>query len=131
MPDICIHREHALGLTKARQVAQQWARQVEQDFDMTCSHIEGSTSDTVEFSRSGVKGRLIVAPDHFDLDAKLGFLLGAFSKTIEREILKNLDDLLGDAAAKSSVPKPSRKVAAKTGAKAAAGSSAPKAGRKT
>lgn len=35
-----------------------------------------------------------MAPDHFDLDAKLGFLLGAFSKTIEHEIEKNLDTLL-------------------------------------
>ena len=48
----------------------------------------------MEFTRTGVNGRLIVAPDHFDLDAKLGFLLGAFSKTIEREIEKNLDTLL-------------------------------------
>jgi hypothetical protein len=41
-----------------------------------------------------VKGELIVAADHFDLSAKLGFLLGAFSKTIESEIMKNLDALL-------------------------------------
>jgi hypothetical protein len=38
-----------------------------------------------------------VAADHFDLHAKLGFLLGAFSKTIEAEITKNLDDLLAKA----------------------------------
>jgi putative polyhydroxyalkanoate system protein len=48
----------------------------------------------VEFTRSGVNGRLIVAADHFDLEAQLGFLLGAFSKTIEGEITKNLDALL-------------------------------------
>lgn len=74
---------------------------------MACSTVKGETSDTVEFTRSGVKGRLIVAADHFDLDAKLGFLLGAFSKTIEREILKNLDTLLGEAAA----AKPAKKAA--------------------
>lgn len=138
MPDIRIHREHALGLAKAREVAGQWARQVEQEFDMSCSLIEGKTSDTVEFTRSGVKGRLIVAPDHFDLDAKLGFLLGAFSKTIEREILKNLDDLLGDAEAKKqasgpangSAAKPARKAAAKAAPKQAAGNGAAKSGRK-
>jgi putative polyhydroxyalkanoate system protein len=61
--------------------------------------IEGDYSDTMEFTRSGVSGRLIVAPDHFDLQAKLGFLLGAFSKTIEHEILKNLDDKLRGAGA--------------------------------
>ncbi|WP_395698760.1 polyhydroxyalkanoic acid system family protein [Aquabacterium sp.] len=99
MPDIHIHREHQLGLAKAREVAWQWAEEVEAKFDMACTVLEGETSDTVEFTRSGVKGTLIVAPDHFELDAKLGFLLGAFAKTIEAEIEKNLDGLLGKAAA--------------------------------
>jgi len=98
MPDIKIHREHALGLAKARKVAWQWAEEVEKKFDMECTVVEGEFSDTVEFTRSGVNGRLIVAADHFDLDAKLGFLLGAFSRTIEGEIRKNLDDLLAKSA---------------------------------
>jgi putative polyhydroxyalkanoate system protein len=100
--DICIHREHKLGLAKARKIAAQWANDVEKNFGMQCSLIEGDFSDTIEFIRSGVKGTLIVAADHFDLKAKLGFLLGAFSRTIETEIEKNLDKLLnaGSAAAK-------------------------------
>ena len=99
MPDIHIHRSHTLGLTKARKVALQWAEDVEKSFDMECTILEGETSDTVEFTRSGVKGELIVAADHFELDAKLGFLLGAFSRTIEAEIEKNLDALLAKSAA--------------------------------
>jgi putative polyhydroxyalkanoate system protein len=112
MPDIHIHRDHALGLAKARKVALQWAEDVEARFDMECTILEGETSDTVEFTRAGVKGELLVAPDHFVLDAKLGFLLGAFSKTIESEIEKNLDALLakGSAAAKT---KPAAKKPAK------------------
>jgi len=109
MPDIRIHRSHSLGLAQARKVAWQWAEEVEKKFDMECTVLEGETSDTVEFTRSGVNGRLIVAADHFDLDAKLGFLLGAFSKTIESEIEKNLDALLaksaGKGAAKKAAPK--------------------------
>ena len=107
MPDIRIHRKHSLGLSKARDIAWQWAEEVEKKFDMACTVIEGETSDTVEFTRSGVNGRLIVAADHFDLDAKLGFLLGAFSKTIESEIEKNLDELLakGKPAAKKAAGK--------------------------
>ncbi len=107
MPDIKIHRDHSHGLARAREVAWQWAEQAEAKFDMECTVIEGETSDTVEFTRSGVNGRLIVAADHFDLEAQLGFLLGAFSKTIEGEITKNLDALLavpakpGKAAKKS------------------------------
>jgi putative polyhydroxyalkanoate system protein len=118
MPDIRIHREHKLGLAKARKIAWQWAEQVEARFDMECTVIEGQTSDTVEFSRSGCNGRLIVAAGHFDLDAKLGFLLGAFSKTIEGEIEKNLDSLLA-ASEKKPAAKPgaARPAAKKTAPK--------------
>lgn len=110
MPDIRIHREHTLGLEKARKIAWQWAEEVERKFDMECTVVEGEYSDTVEFTRSGVSGRLIVAADHFDLNAKLGFLLGAFAKTIEREIQNNLDALLAksNAARKTSAKKGSR-----------------------
>jgi putative polyhydroxyalkanoate system protein len=102
--DIRIHREHSLGLAKARKIAWSWAEQVEKEFDMECTVVEGDSCDTVEFTRSGVSGQLTVAADHFDLHAKLGFLLGAFSKTIETEITKNLDALLakdGKAAHKA------------------------------
>ena len=112
MADIHIHRDHSLGLAEARKVALQWAEQAEAEFDMDCTILEGETSDTVEFTRSGVKGELIVAADHFQLEAKLGFLLGAFSRTIEAEIEKNLDALLAK------------------GAKAAAKKAAGKAGKK-
>jgi len=100
VPDIHIHREHQLGLSHARKAARAWADQAEQKFDMACTVIEGSTGDTVEFTRSGVKGHLVVAADHFELRARLGFLLGAFSKTIEAEIEKTLDQLL-EAGAKA------------------------------
>ncbi len=109
MADIKIHREHQLGLAKARKVAWAWAEEVEQRFEMECTVLEGETSDTVEFTRSGVKGRLIVAADHFDLEAKLGFLLGAFARTIETEILKNLDDLLAKSAAPAKKAAPKKK----------------------
>ena len=111
MADIRIHRDHKLGLAQARKIAWSWAEEVEAKFDMECTVIEGETSDTVEFTRSGVSGRLIVAADHFDLNAKLGFLLGAFSKTIEGEITKNLDALLSQgapAAKKAAAKKPGK-----------------------
>ena len=134
MPDIRIHREHHLGLHKARKVALQWAEKAEAKFGMACTLVEGESSDTLEFTRSGVHGRLIVAADHFDLDAKLGFLLGAFAKTIETEIQKNLDQLLTQSAVKAPAKtvakapaKGAEKAAAKTVAKKAAKPKAPKA----
>lgn len=120
MADINIRRDHALGLAKARKVAWAWAEEVEKKFDMECTVLEGETSDTVEFTRSGCKGRLIVTADHFDLEAKLGFLLGAFSKTIEGEIERNLDKLLGEAAGGKAAAKLPAKPAATPAPKRAA-----------
>jgi len=109
VPDIHIRREHTLGLAKARKIAWTWAEEVEAKFDMECTVIEGAEEDTVEFKRSGVNGTLAVAADHFELNAKLGFLLGAFSKSIEGEITKNLDALLSKST-------PAKKTTAKKSA---------------
>ena len=94
MPDIHIEREHALGLPKARQLAFRWAETAEQKLDMECTYEEGKVSDLLTFTRSGVNGELKVTASAFELHARLGFLLGAFKDRIEREIVKNLDDLL-------------------------------------
>jgi putative polyhydroxyalkanoate system protein len=94
MARIHLHRSHRLGLDGARKVAWRWAEQVEADFDMSCTYAEGDDADEVQFNRSGVSGTLTVGADHFELDAQLGFLLGAFKDRIEAEIVKNLDDLL-------------------------------------
>lgn len=98
MADIHIQRHHHLGLGPARDVARRWTHEAREKFAMECTVIEGEVSDTVTFKRSGVKGSLIVAADHFDLQATLGFLLGAFSQTIKEQIEKNLDELLAEGA---------------------------------
>lgn len=114
MPDIHIKREHALGLPEARKLAFKWAEAAEEKFDMECTYEEGKSSDLVSFTRSGVNGELKVTKDRFELDARLGFLLGAFKERIEGEIVKNLDLLLAQkepgkafdkAVAKKSAPK--------------------------
>jgi putative polyhydroxyalkanoate system protein len=114
VPDIHITREHSLGLPEARKLAFKWAEAVEEKFDMECTYEEGHGADLVSFTRSGVNGELKVTKDSFELDARLGFLLGAFKDKIEGEIVKNLDLLLAQrdpakafekAVAKKSVPK--------------------------
>jgi putative polyhydroxyalkanoate system protein len=115
MPDIRIEREHTLGLAQARKLAFKWAETAEEKLDMACTYEEGKAGDLVTFTRSGVNGELKVTKDRFELDARLGFLLGAFKDRIEREIVKNLDDLLAQkdpsrafdkAVAKASAAKP-------------------------
>jgi putative polyhydroxyalkanoate system protein len=111
--DIRIHRPHRLGLTKAREIAWQWAEEVEQRFDMACTVVEEDAGDTVEFTRAGVDGRLLVRADHFDLEARLGFLIGAFSRRIEAEIEQNLDALLAAHARPKAAATSPRKAAGK------------------
>ena len=94
------------GLGERHWQTLKWAQQVEAEFGMQCSYEESAKEDRVSFTRSGVNGVLHVTGDHFDLDAKLGFLLGAFKGRIEAEIVKNLDDLL---APKPAVKKASAK----------------------
>lgn len=113
MTQLHIHRNHSLGLAAARKIALTWAEEVEAEFDMACTYEEGAREDWVHFKRSGVTGKLHVTADHFDLDAKLGFLLGAFKGRIEAEIVKNLDDLLATKA-------PAKKAAAKSASAKAA-----------
>lgn len=96
MPDIHITREHALGLPEARKLAFKWAEAAEAKFDMECTYEEGKSSDLVSFTRSGVNGELKVTKDRFELEARLGFLLGAFKDRIEGEIVKKLDLLLAE-----------------------------------
>lgn len=97
MANIHIRRNHHLGLSGARKIAWKWAEQAESEFGMSCTYEEGDDCDEVGFTRSGVDGKLTVSADHFELDAKLGFLLGAFKDRIEDEIVKNLDELLASA----------------------------------
>ena len=98
MADLHILRPHQLGLPKARKLALRWAEQAETDFGLQCTYAEGQQEDEVGFSRSGVAGTLVVSHDRFELNAKLGFLLGTFKDRIEREIVSNLDALLAPAA---------------------------------
>jgi putative polyhydroxyalkanoate system protein len=96
VPDIHIIREHALGLPAARKLAFRWAETAEEKLGMECTYEEGKTSDLVSFTRSGANGELKVTKDSFVLEARLGFLLGAFKDRIESEIVKNLDQLLAE-----------------------------------
>jgi putative polyhydroxyalkanoate system protein len=106
MANVHIEREHGLGLDAARKIAMTWAEHVEQEFSMECTYEEGDAADEVTFTRSGVNGSLHVGPSQFVLDAKLGFLLGAFKDRIEAEIVKNLDTLLSQQGSKA---KPQKK----------------------
>lgn len=105
MPAIHIHRDHQLGLAKARKIAWAWAEDVESRFGMDCTVHEGDEADEVHFERAGVKGSLRVDAVSFELHAQLGLLLGALRGSIEREIEGELDRLLKVAPPKKAPAK--------------------------
>ena len=61
----------------------------------------GDVSVTADLAVEIHQGRLVVEANAFDLTAKLGFLLGAFSGRIESEIEAQLDRLLEGSETKS------------------------------
>lgn len=101
MPDIHIERSHALGMTRAREVAQRWVAQAQQDYGLTCEYAAGDTCDRVQFTGAGVGGTVEVTAESFALDAQLGFLFGSFSEMIEQKVARNLDELLAAEATQS------------------------------
>lgn len=94
MADIHIVRPHGLSFEKARKLAFRWAEVAERKLEMECTYVEGRGADHVNFRRTGAHGQLKVTQDHFELDARLGLLLGVFKHRIETEIVRNLDELL-------------------------------------
>jgi len=108
MATIHMVREHPLGLAGARKAAQGWARQVEDRLEMTCTFETHPDGHSVRFERTGVTGTLRVTKDRFELDARLGLLLGAFKGRIEAEITKYLDQMLATGQDPLNKPAPKK-----------------------
>ena len=94
MADLHIQRQHTQGLKKIRKIAFAWAEQAEQEFGLSCVYHEGTEVDQVLFTRTGVKGHLLVTHDTLEITVELGGMFRAFESTVASEIIKNLDQLL-------------------------------------
>ena len=133
MRDIHLSRDHSLGLAQARKLALRWAETAQEKLDMECTYEEGELADRVTFARAGAHGELKVTGDRFELDARLGLLLGVFKDRIEGEIAKNIDLLLAESDPLQAFDRAlAERAAAKQEAAAArkSAAAAPKAARK-
>ena len=99
MATIHIERAHSMDLAQARQTARHWVTQAEQKYQLQCRYAEGEQVDTCSFERAGVSGTMRVGDKTFTLQAKLGFLLGAFKPQIEAEMTRKLDELIAKSGA--------------------------------
>ena len=101
MADIKIQREHALGMDRARALAQEWMADGASKLGLTCQLVQGEAEDTISFERMGVTGEMKVRADAFELNTKLGMMMSAFKPLIEAEIDKNLKQILAKAEGKA------------------------------
>ncbi len=91
MPAIDIQHAHSMPLAKARKAVEDVAKKLSARFDMEY----GWDGDTLNFSRSGVDGRIALSPEQLHVTAQLGFLLSALKGPIETEIRRVLSERFG------------------------------------
>lgn len=94
MPTIVVRRQHDLGLTKARSLAQTMARRLKDDFGGSFTW----NGDVLNFERTGASGSVAVTKDDVRVKVELGFLLSPLRSQIEREIRAFFDEHLAKSA---------------------------------
>ena len=110
MAEISIRRAHHSTLSDAKKMAEKIAAKLEKDYQLKSSW----AGDELNFTRSGVNGKLIVTAIELTIHVKLGFLMAAFKGPIHDAVEKNLDSLIKPVAkpveaAKAAVKTPGTK----------------------
>ena len=88
MASIDIQHPHSKTPAQARKAVESMAKKLAERFDMDY----GWDGDTLNFSRSGVDGKIALLADKLRVTANLGFLLSAMKGPIEAEIRRVLSD---------------------------------------
>ncbi len=88
MAGIDIRHQHSMPIAKARTAVEDVARKLADRFGFEY----GWDGDDMNFSRSGVDGKIALSPRQLHVTAKLGFLLSALQGTVENEIRRVLDE---------------------------------------
>ena len=86
MASIDIQHPHSKTPAQARKAVESMAKKLAERFDMDY----GWDGDTLNFSRSGVDGKIALLADKLRVTANLGFLLSAMKGPIESEIRRVL-----------------------------------------
>jgi putative polyhydroxyalkanoate system protein len=90
MAKIHVTREHQIGLNAARAEVERIAQRIQDEYGADYCW-EG---DTLEFSRPGVSGHIVVTDNSIDLTIKLGLLLAPMKHQIEERIVAKIDRAL-------------------------------------
>jgi len=93
MSTILIRRRHALGLAKAKRLAENIARKLQTDYGGSFSWKD----DDLHFQRRGASGSVAVTKDGVQVRVELSWLLSPLVSRIEREIVTFCDEHFGSA----------------------------------
>jgi putative polyhydroxyalkanoate system protein len=93
MADINIVQAHSLSPAKAREAAQKVADKMARDYQLDCQWRD----NVLSFERSGVHGALTLGEQRAEMVIRLGFLMSAFSSTIETKVAENMRKVFGGA----------------------------------
>lgn len=93
MATIRIQRSHRLGARRARELADDIARDLARDYDMT----HRWQDSVLQFQRAGIRGQLEVSDDSLALRLELGLAMRPFRNRIESAVTFRLDTLLAEA----------------------------------
>lgn len=93
MADISIVQAHNLSPAKAREAAQKVADKMARDYQLDCEWDD----NVLKFERSGVQGTLTLVGQQAEMVIRLGFLMSAFSSTIEAKVAENMRKVFGAA----------------------------------
>ena len=93
MAEITIVQAHALAPAQARAAAQQVADKIADEYNLECEWED----NVLYFERSGVQGSLTLEPTQAEMYIKLGFLMSAFSATIEAKVAENMRKVFSGA----------------------------------
>lgn len=93
MADISIVHEHKLTPKKAREAAQKVADAIADEYGLACEW----DGDVLHFERSGVQGQMTLEKKKVEMVIRLGFMMSAFSSTIEAKVAENMKKVFGSA----------------------------------
>lgn len=91
MAAIRIHRQHELGVTKAKKAVDKVAMHIREKFEIEAHW----NRNTLEFSRTGVHGAIAVDAHSVSVHADISWLLLPIKSSIEHEICRYLDQEFG------------------------------------
>lgn len=92
MSTISITRSHNLSAAKAKQAAEQLAKDLDEEYGL--EH-EWADKHHLTFERSGLSGELLLDKKHVTVNVKLGMLFWAFKPRLEQEIHAYFDREFG------------------------------------